>query len=82
MFQETLKGASREVQVYLKEVQWVFQGSFKDILRKFLGCLKNVLSVFQKNFKQSFMGVSRMFCNFVIAWISSKLPEQKKGLFT
>ena len=35
---------------------------------------------FQENFKKSFKGVSRMFqCSFV-AWISSQLPEQKKGL--
>ena len=23
-----------------------------------------------------------LFCNFIVAWISSQLPEQKEGLFT
>ena len=43
-------------------------------------------SVFQENFIKSFKGVSRIFqwsffCNFVVAWISLQLPEQKEGLF-
>ena len=71
---------------YLKEVQRLFLGSFKDVLRKFQGCLKKVPSVFQENFIKSFRDVSkifkwrRFFCNF-IAWISSQLPEHKEGLF-
>ena len=76
------KGASR----YLKEVQKLFLGCFKDVLGKFLWCLKNASSVFQKSFIKSFKYVSRIFkwsffCNFV-AWISSQLPEQKEGLLT
>ena len=51
---ETFKGVSR----YLKEVQRVFQGGFRDVLRKFQGCLKKVSSVFQENFIKSFKGVS------------------------
>ena len=45
----------------LKEVQCVFEGSFKDILRKFKGCLKDVSTVFQEHFSKSFKGISRMF---------------------
>ena len=69
---ETCKGVSR----YIKEVQTVFQGGFRDVLRKFQGCLKKVSSVCQVNFKNV------LFCNFIVAWISSQLPEQKEGLFT
>ena len=61
-----------------------FQGSFKDILR----VSKKVSIVFQENFKKSFKGVSTLECfneilfsDFVVAWISSQLSEQKKGLF-
>ena len=47
--------------------------------------LKNVSSVFQENFKQSFKGALKMFdkvlfCNFIVAWISSQLPKKKEGL--
>ena len=35
---ETFKGVSRN----LKEVQRVFQGGFRDVLRKFQECLKKV----------------------------------------
>ena len=51
----------RVIQEYLKEVQRVFQGSFKDFLRKFHGCLKKVSSVFQENLMKNFKGVSRIF---------------------
>ena len=37
------------------------QGSFKDVLRRFQGCLKKVSRVFQENFKNSFKGVSKKF---------------------
>ena len=30
-------------------------------------------------FQECYNGV--LFCNFVVAWISSQLPEQKEGLF-
>ena len=46
-----------------KEVQRMFHGSFKDVLRKFQGCLKKVSSVFPENFINRFKGVSRIkFC--------------------
>ena len=49
----------------MKEVQRVFQGSFKDVLRKIQEVMK-VSSVFQENFIKSFKGVSRIFqCSFV-----------------
>ena len=80
MFQGRLKGGdSTELQGYLKEVQDVSsecQGSFKHFLRKFQGYLKKVPSVSRKF--QCFNEV--LFCNFLLAWISSQLPEQKEGL--
>ena len=56
MVRETLNRDSTELQEYLKEVQRLFQGSFKGVLWEFLEGLKNV-SVFQGNFKK----VSRVF---------------------
>ena len=47
----------------------------KDLLRKFQRCSKKVSRVFQEYFN----GI--LYCDFVDAWISSQLPEQKKGLF-
>ena len=60
MFPDTFKGDSRELQGYIKEIHMVSQVGFKDILRKFQVCLNKVLSMFQENFKKSFMGVTRM----------------------
>ena len=77
MFRETFKGASWELQRYLKEVKRLLKGVLccvKDVLRKFQGCLKRVSSVFQENVPKNFKGV-------VVALISSQLPEQKEGLF-
>ena len=45
-----------ELQGYLKEIQWVFKSSFKNVLRKFLGCLKKVPKMFQEIFKKKFQG--------------------------
>ena len=64
MFRETFKGDSEKVHRSLKEVQrvfWEFEGSFKDVLRRFQGCLKKVSRVFQENFTKSFKGVSKKF---------------------
>ena len=58
VFQGRLRSVPRDPKGYLKEE---FQGSFKDVLRKFQGCLKKVSIVFQENFKRSVNGVSRMF---------------------
>ena len=49
---------SKEPRGYLKEVQRAFQGGFRDVLRKFQGCLKKVSSVFKENFMKSFLGDS------------------------
>ena len=48
------------------------QGSFKDVLRRFQGCLQKVPSVFQENFIKVSMVIQlsfneNMFCNFVVA---------------
>ena len=65
MFQETIKGDSRGLQGYLKEVQRLFQCfSFKEVWRMF----KEVPSLVPENFKLNFKGVLRLlnkvlFCN-------------------
>ena len=74
MFQETIKGDSREVQGYLKVVHWVFQGIFNALLSVECGSRK-----FQIKVQECFNGV--LFWNFLVAWISSQLLEQKEGLF-
>ena len=71
MLRGTFKDDSRELHEYLKEFQCGFQDSFKDS-RKLKGCLKKV-------FQEGFNNI--LFCNLVVAWISSHLPEQKEGLF-
>ena len=53
-------------------------------------CFKEVSRVFKESvkcvFKKMSQQVSRvcfseiLFCSFVVAWISSQLPEQKEGL--
>ena len=64
----------------------MFQGSFKDVLVKFQGCIKNVSCVFSRKlqikFKECFKNILMKFCfcSFVVAWISSQLLEQKEGL--
>ena len=42
----------------------MFQGGFRDVLRKFQGGLKKVSSVFQENFIKSFKGVSSFVLQF------------------
>ena len=49
----------------------MFHGSFKAVSKMF----KKVSRVFQECFNEV------LFCNFVLVWISSQLPEQKEGLF-
>ena len=53
MFRGTFKDDSRELHEYLKEVQCVFQGSFKDS-RRFKGCLNKV---FQECFNNIFFTI-------------------------
>ena len=52
-----------------KRSKRVFQGSFKDILRKFPRCLKKESCVFQENIKKASSVFQRvfnevLFCNF------------------
>ena len=56
-----------------KEVLKVFQGNVKGVSKKFKRCFKKFSRVFQESL--------RVYCNFVVAWHSSQLPEQKEGLF-
>ena len=64
MFLQIFRGDSREL-----------QSSFKGVLRKFQGRLKENLK------EKAFKNISMKFCDFLVAWISWKLPEQKEGLF-
>ena len=60
------------------EVLNVFQGFFMEVLRVFQGRL----SGFPRNLSRRFKKVYEVsFLTFVVAWISSQLPEQKEGLF-
>ena len=43
----------------------MFVGRFKDVLRKFQGCLKKVSSVFQENFIKSFKDVDQQIKSYV-----------------
>ena len=58
------------------------QGSFKGVSRQFERHFQEVSRVLKVNKKR----ISRkcfnevLFCNFLVAWISSQLPEQKEGL--
>ena len=76
---------SREIQGYLKEVQRVFQGSFKAVSKPFYGSIRGVKCVlrkFQKKVSRVFQECfNKIFFNFVVARISSQVPEQKEGLF-
>ena len=42
---------------------------------KLKGCFKEVKRVFEECFKDM------LFCNFVVPWQSSQLPQQNEGLF-
>ena len=84
MFQERLKDVSREFQVAFKGIWKKFKRNFKKVLKVFQGNVKGV----SKKFKRCFRKLSRVFqeslrvyCNYVVAWHSSQLPEQKEGLF-
>ena len=65
IFQVRVKGVSRKIEwcsekafkVSKRSLKGEFQGSFKDIFRKFQGCLKKVSSVFQENCTKRFKGV-------------------------
>ena len=89
MFQGYMKEVQREFQGRVN-----FKGGTRKIERysqrprKFQGHLKKVSSVFQGNSNNKFQGCFQnvsmkfYFCSFVLACISSQLPEQKEGLFT
>ena len=53
----------------------MFLDTFKGESRELQSNLKEVKGVFQGSFK------AVLFCDFVVTWISSQLPEQKEGLF-
>ena len=68
MFQGRRRGAPSVSKRSSKGVSMDFQGSFTDVLSKLQVCLECVNEV--------------LFYDFVVAWISSQLPEQKEGLFS
>ena len=57
----------------------MIQGCFKGIKKKFKGCFKKISKKVSRVFLECFNEV--LFRDFVVAWISSQLPEQKEGLF-
>ena len=92
MFQGSFKGVPtkiegcsqippRELQVSVsKRSSKVFQVSFKAVSKTFkvvsrVFCV-NCVSRKYKYFNEA------LFCNFLLAWVSSQLPEQKEGLFS
>ena len=84
VFQGCYKDVLRELQEYLKEGCYkAVSKMFKEVSKAFKESTKCVSIKFQKKYQGCFMNVSMKFyfCNFVLAWISSQLPEQKKGLF-
>ena len=58
----------------------MIQGCFKGIKKKFKGCFKKISKKVSSVFLECFNEV--LFYDFVVAWISSQLPEQKEGLFS
>ena len=68
-----MKVTSSQFQRCVKQVSRLFEKSIKGGSRKSIK--KKIARVFQECFNEV------LFCNFVLAWISLKLPEQKKGLF-
>ena len=62
------------IQGYLKKVQRGFKGNWKTVSKTFEGSFKESFSVFQECFNEV------LFHKFVVAWLSSQLPEQKEGL--
>ena len=85
MFQGCLKHVLKKLQGYFKRALKVLERkfqSFKSAPRKVQGCFREVSTICQKCFKElrgCFKEV--LFSNFVVAWYSLQLPEQKEGLF-
>ena len=74
------------IQGYLKAVQRVLKGSLNAVSKRFGGSFKESVSVFQENLKKVSKVLQEyfnevLFDEFVVAWISSQLPEQKEGFF-
>ena len=66
MLQNSLKGASRKIEwcfdgvlsgFHLKEVHWLFKGSFKDVSKKFSGCFKGSSERPLRGIQGSFKGI-------------------------
>ena len=72
-----LRGVPRNCQGCFKGTSSQFQKRFKQVSRVFE---ESIECVSKKSNKKGCFNVV-LFCNFVVAWISSQLPEQKEGLF-
>ena len=59
-----------------KAVPKTFSGSFKE---RFSVCSRKFEKKASRVFQECFHEI--LFDKFVVAWISSQLPEQKEGLF-
>ena len=93
VFQGILRGVPRDLQVWFKGASRVpkrsseggwreFHDSLKDVLRKFQGCLKKVLSVFQdqNKFQGRFKNVSMTFCFAMLLLRGSHRSRAEGGL--
>ena len=74
MFQGSFEWVSRVLERISKGILGKFQICFKGVSRKFKGCSKKDFRVLQGSFNEV------LFCDCVLACISSQLPEQKEGL--
>ncbi len=81
MIQGRFKGIKKKFKGFFKGVSWKFQLRFKEVSRMFKESVKCVPRKFQIKFQEFSRMFQWSFCNFVVAWISSQLPEQKEGLF-
>ena len=73
-FKEVFQCVSRVFERSSKGIPWKFKICFKGVSRKFKGCSKKDFRVLQGSFNEV------LFCDCVLACISSQLPEQKEGL--
>ena len=96
VFQESLNGAQRKISGCFKEVSRMLQERFKGVSKKIEGQFQRHSKEVSRAFKESVKWVLKisnkvsrvfqecfnavLFCNFVLAWISLQLPEQKEGL--
>ena len=81
MIQGRFKCIKKKFKGFFMAFSWQFQRCFKEVSRVFKDSVKCVSRKFQIKFQEFSSMFQWSFCNFIVAWISSQLPEQKEGLF-